>query len=1470
MQERRTTAALAVCVVLAACGDDNVTPVARATFAGTDTSTAGPDFAEKADLPPAPDLAAPADVAEKRRLPDTFPTPQIHLVAPNSGPVDGMNEVRVTGKHLTGVDKVVFGDALGLGLQVLHDGELVVVAPPHPAGLVDVWVKRPEAQAPEGRIAFGYRYVAPVEVHAAKPASGPAQGGTLVTVTGKGFQKGMALAFGSKLALAVQVIDDNTVTCLTPPGTPGPQRIVAHTPDGNGILRDGFTFHAHPTLALALPAVGPLAGGIEVELRGTGLVVNGAAAHLVRGKTVVKATVLGATADATRLHITVPTLPAPGTWDVRYTNAAGEATLADGYTCFDPALAAPLLPMIHAASPAAQPVNRVAPVTVAVRGGGLKPDSEVTVLFGSDPATVLQILAAEGGATIVVQPPKPVLPMPTPLAVDVMVAVGTTLVAKPGAFTWLPAWPEFTQATPNVLPLQGGVPLQLAWTAPPAAWGKPLGVRVGALPCGQVTWKPLGASCLAPAGTPGKADVIVQFAGSASALAPKLAESGLVQYAGAPGLAVLVPPRGSQAGGTLVDVLGTDLRGVKEIWLGGFKASEMYPIDAGLVRIRTPPGKPGPVVVGVLFGGGQPSASLPNGYVYFDPRAGDYGSWGDPIDGALNVTVVNRSKGVPIEGATVVIGHDPQTALKGLTDARGQVTLSALGLKGPLHVHATKAGLQAGSVVALAVENVTIRLSVLPKPGGAVPEPVAPLPDGWITGTAVDVEKYAPLPLGSCAGNPVVAGNCKPCTLDTDCAFGTVCQALATPKGTAASPLSGEDLSDDVTDTVAQHCAKPCATDADCPSLFECRSVGISLENANFRCVPRIGVRQTRCETSGPSIFGGFAPPGPGGIANSSGKFVIASHPGDVAVVCRAGYIASKTAEFVPLAIGLARGYFMIPGGGITGVVVHVKHPLDRKLRVRMDALPQGPGLRSLTAGLYLGGEGYVRVADPSTWAEVDGLGLERQPHVGLFDGDNADIRYEIYGGLSSKLGAPPSSTAVVTEVDPRGLDRPLMWPVGAKGPSEAEHGIGTVHALHDSGDLRVAVGDAGRIAHWTGANFTLQPSPTALALHAVWLAPNAQDGWIGGASGVLLRWTAYGWKLWGEAAERPVVALAGRVANDAWLVDEGAQLQHWDGQQWTPFAGPVSVADALPPKGSSGQPAPAPKQVHAAWHAPEGTLWLVGDGGGLWQGKLDSAGVLALQPVATGTLLSLRGVWGTSDFDLWLAGDRGRLGHFDGKSVTWLPTPTQRALLAVRAPTGKGPVHAVGAQGTWLRIDGNKVSDFSVPDQRIDLRGLFATGQGNLVAAGEPVLALGPYLEMPFLVEPKPDGKLGVRLRWTALPGHTPMLNIARLADMAYNTRWEIFVRGTVDTVDLPDFTQFGETTPLPAGDLMVRLWRVLASGLEIDHFNAKLLNSWSWTSWSYNTATVKRIVKGASAPQSDAPDVQPPGAPQPPPLPK
>lgn len=74
------------------------------------------------------------------------------------------------------------------------------------------------------------------------PATGPAAGGETVTITGDDLTGTTGVTFGGVAATGVTVVDDNTVTAVTPAGVAGAVDVVVTDNVGSDTLTGGYTY----------------------------------------------------------------------------------------------------------------------------------------------------------------------------------------------------------------------------------------------------------------------------------------------------------------------------------------------------------------------------------------------------------------------------------------------------------------------------------------------------------------------------------------------------------------------------------------------------------------------------------------------------------------------------------------------------------------------------------------------------------------------------------------------------------------------------------------------------------------------------------------------------------------------------------------------------------------------------------------------------------------------------------------------------------------------------------------------------------------------------------------------------------------------------------------------------------------------------------------------------------------------------
>lgn len=219
-----------------------------------------------------------------------------------------------------------------------------------------------------------------------------------------------------------------------------------------------------------------------------------------------------------------------------------------------------------------------------------------------------------------------------------------------------------------------------------------------------------------PPGEPGPAEVRVESDGESAML-----ETG---YRFEP--IQVDPPSGSVAGGTFVTLtgLGTDFSSDTIVTFDGLELVDLQILSDQSLTGYTPPGTAGTANISVITQSGVFEAE--RAYTYEstgDPFAG--GMSGGPINGAVNIVVIDSASDNGIPDALVAVGDPSVSPLVGTTDLLGQITFSTPDLTGPITVTAAAEGYETAMFVEFDAENITIFLRRPPEPVSG-PFPPAP------------------------------------------------------------------------------------------------------------------------------------------------------------------------------------------------------------------------------------------------------------------------------------------------------------------------------------------------------------------------------------------------------------------------------------------------------------------------------------------------------------------------------------------------------------------------------------------------------------------------------------------------------------------------------------------------------------------------------------------------------------------------
>jgi hypothetical protein len=214
------------------------------------------------------------------------------------------------------------------------------------------------------------------------------------------------------------------------------------------------------------------------------------------------------------------------------------------------------------------------------------------------------------------------------------------------------------------------------------------------------------------------------------------------------------PPSGSTAGGTFVRVVGaqTDFSATAEVLIDGVPLEDARWVSPTLITGWTPAHAPGLKTVTVEDG--DETLSVADAYEYYDsadPINGGLG--GGPIDGSVNITVLDLYTDEPVPDAYVLMGAHASSPHQAVTDAAGRVTFSEPGLTGPQMLTVAAQDYERLSIVAFDARDVTVFLTpFVPPTPGTIPGQSWSAVQGYVTfggvefGQGCDFDQMMPEP----------------------------------------------------------------------------------------------------------------------------------------------------------------------------------------------------------------------------------------------------------------------------------------------------------------------------------------------------------------------------------------------------------------------------------------------------------------------------------------------------------------------------------------------------------------------------------------------------------------------------------------------------------------------------------------------------------------------------------------------------
>jgi hypothetical protein len=418
--------------------------------------------------------------------------PAVTGISPNSGPVSGGNNIGVSGSDLTGASDVFVGSndisttpCAGIFPCFNVDSAVSITVqqlPSHSAVTVDITVQTP-AGTSSITSADHYTYLPPAPtVTGAAPSTGPATGGTNVTVTGTGFQ-GTGFSATDVFVGAVDISTQcpgapcftvSSPTSITIPMMPahavGTVDITVETSGGISATSpsDQYAYEPSPVVTSVVPPAGVLIGGNTVTVTGSGF---SGATDVTIGPTDISVTPCPGSPTnpcftvTSTTHIVIEDFPAHGaaTTDITVTTPFGvsQTSSADTYAY------API-PTVTSLSPHAGVLQGGFSVNVTGTGFESSPNFSTTIVsVGTVAITTSPCPASPSAQCYTVNSPTSITIgyMPAEAAGQVNVTVttpgGTSSATSQNVFSYDASLPGVSELLPRYGATAGGEAISL-------------------------------------------------------------------------------------------------------------------------------------------------------------------------------------------------------------------------------------------------------------------------------------------------------------------------------------------------------------------------------------------------------------------------------------------------------------------------------------------------------------------------------------------------------------------------------------------------------------------------------------------------------------------------------------------------------------------------------------------------------------------------------------------------------------------------------------------------------------------------------------------------------------------------------------------------------------------------------------------------------------------------------------------------
>lgn len=583
----------------------------------------------------------------------------VTAVSPATVPLEGGTTIVLTGTDLKYVTNVLI-DGVACTTLVLGE-EISCVTPSHDVGAATISLYVPKESPTTATLTYVYPDLA---VTSFTPTSADVAGGSQITFRGTGFTADVTVTIGGVSCTPVTFDSLNSIRCPSPALSAGLHTVVVSNASGDTLtLTQKFTASVTPTVSSVAPTSGTAGGGTVLTITGTDFYRPFVSVGYVPC----------AISSWTTTSITCTTgARSAGVVNVRVQNNDGNGvTLSNQYTYIQNPVPTSITPALGSKAGGTTVVLRgsafVNGATVAIGGASCTP---VTFTNSTQISCVTGAIATAGTYDVVVTNPN------------------TLTGTLSGGFLYREPAPTLTSISPTAGALAGGATLTLTGTG----FITGATVKVGGVTCtSPVVGSSTSATCTLPAGAAGVVDVVLTNPdGQAVTL------SSSFTYQAAPTITSVVLPGGPLAGGTTVDINGTNFLAGLTVTVGGNPCTAQTLVSSILVQCTVDAHAAGAVDVVVTNFDNQ-SATLTNGFIYANaPTVTSLSPTGGPTGGGADLVIT----GTGFQSGAVASVNGVDCATTTFTSATSVTCSTPAGALGTVGVTVTNPDSQSGSLAA--------------------------------------------------------------------------------------------------------------------------------------------------------------------------------------------------------------------------------------------------------------------------------------------------------------------------------------------------------------------------------------------------------------------------------------------------------------------------------------------------------------------------------------------------------------------------------------------------------------------------------------------------------------------------------------------------------------------------------------------------------------------------------------------------